>query len=47
MGRRVLVIDNFEQLFQLTEPDFGPLYEQLRSLPEFAANSEPLVSAAP
>ena len=41
------VIDNFEQLFQLTEPDFGPLYEQLRSLPEFAANSEPLVSAAP
>ena len=41
------VIDNFEQLFQLTEPDFGPLYEQLRSLPEFAANSAPLVSAAP
>ena len=41
------VIDNFEQLFQLTEPDFGPLYEQLRSLPEFAANSEPLVNAAP
>ena len=41
------VIDNFEQLFQLTEPDFGPLYAQLRSLPEFAANSEPLVSAAP
>ena len=32
------VIDSFEQLFQLTEGDFTPLYERLRGLPEFAAD---------
>ena len=37
------VIDSFEQLFELTEPDFTHLYEELRALPEFGANSEPLV----
>ena len=36
------VIDSFEQLFELTEPDFTHLYEELHALPEFGANSEPL-----
>jgi phenylalanine-4-hydroxylase len=30
------LIDSFEQLFQLTDQDFAPLYAQLRGLPEFA-----------
>ncbi|MPN07557.1 Phenylalanine-4-hydroxylase [bioreactor metagenome] len=34
------VIDNFEQLFHLTEPDFTALYEELRVLPEYGADSE-------
>ena len=33
------VIDSFEQLFGLTEPDFTPLYERLRGQPEFAADA--------
>ncbi len=32
------VIDSFEQLMAQTAPDFTPLYEQLRHLPELAAN---------
>ncbi len=32
------VIDSFEQLFDLTEPDFTPLYEHLRGQREFAAD---------
>ncbi len=28
------VIDSFDQLFEATAPDFTPLYEQLRSLPD-------------
>ncbi|MBF5004051.1 phenylalanine 4-monooxygenase [Diaphorobacter caeni] len=38
------VIDSFEQLFELTAPDFTHLYEELRLLPEFAADSAPLIS---
>ena len=38
------VIDSFEQLFDLTEPDFGPLYDALRSQPEFSASSELLTA---
>lgn len=30
------VIDNFDQLFDATAPDFTPLYEQLRQQPELA-----------
>lgn len=33
------VIDSFQQLFDMTTPDFTPLYEQLKTLPELAANS--------
>lgn len=39
------VIDSFEQLFALTEPDFSQLYVSLRDQPEFAADSTPLLSA--
>ncbi len=38
------VIDSFEQLFALTEPDFSQLYDSLRDQPEFAADSTPLIS---
>ncbi|MDD0813496.1 phenylalanine 4-monooxygenase [Curvibacter sp. HBC28] len=31
-------IDSFQQLFDLTEADFSPLYERLRGLPELAAD---------
>lgn len=33
------VIDSFEQLFELTAPDFAPLYAQLRALPALEANA--------
>ena len=33
------VIDDFQQLFDMTEPDFTPLYQQLRELPELAADT--------
>lgn len=33
------VIDSFEQLFDMTAPDFAPLYEAVRSLGELAADS--------
>jgi len=34
------VIDSFQQLFDLTEGDFTALYEELRGLPEFAADAD-------
>ncbi len=30
------VIDNFEQLFKATRPDFAPYYEALARLPDIA-----------
>ena len=33
------VIDSFQQLFDMTAPDFTPLYAQLKTLPELAANA--------
>ena len=33
------VIDSFQQLFDLTAPDFTPLYEQLKSLDELGAGA--------
>jgi phenylalanine-4-hydroxylase len=33
------VIDSFEQLFEMTAPDFAPLYETVRSLGELAADA--------
>ena len=33
------VIDGFEQLFEMTAPDFTPLYEALKTLPEIAAGT--------
>ena len=31
------VIDSFQQLFDMTAPDFAPLYAQLKAMPEFSA----------
>lgn len=39
------VIDSFQQLFDMTAPDFTALYAQARRLPEFAADARE--SAAP
>lgn len=33
------VIDSFQQLFEMTGPDFTPFYEQVRRLPELAADA--------
>ena len=33
------VIDSFQQLFEMTAPDFAPLYETVRSLGELAADA--------
>ena len=33
------VIESFEQLFNMTAPDFAPLYAQLKSLEELSANA--------
>jgi phenylalanine-4-hydroxylase len=33
------VIDSFQQLFDLTAPDFTPLYAQLKSLAELSADA--------
>ena len=33
------VIDDFQQLFDLTAPDFTPLYEAVRSLGELPADA--------
>ncbi len=38
------VIDSFEQLFAMTEPDFGPVYERLCGQPEFAADEREAVA---
>lgn len=35
------VIDSLQQLFDLTEADFAPLYARLRDLPEYAADGQP------
>jgi phenylalanine-4-hydroxylase len=32
------VIDNFEQLFEATRPDFTPIYRELAQLPDIASN---------
>ena len=34
------VIDSFQQLFDMTAPDFTPLYVQVKALPEIPANQE-------
>ena len=39
------VIDSFEQLFEMTAADFAPIYDRLRGLPEFAADSREAVAA--
>lgn len=39
------VIDSFEQLFDMTAPDFAPVYERLQRLPEFAADAREAVAA--
>jgi len=39
------VIDSFDQLFDMTAPDFTPVYERLQALPEFAANEREAVAA--
>jgi phenylalanine-4-hydroxylase len=33
------VIDSFKQLFDMTAPDFAPVYERVRALPELAADA--------
>ena len=33
------VIDDFQQLFDMTAPDFAPLYEAVKALPELAADA--------
>jgi phenylalanine-4-hydroxylase len=33
------VIDSFQELFEKTAPDFTPIYERVRRLPELAANA--------
>lgn len=34
------VIDSFQELFEKTAPDFAPIYETLRQLPEIEADSD-------
>ena len=31
------VIDSFQQLFEMTAPDFAPVYERVSKLPELSA----------
>ncbi len=33
------VIDSFKQLFDMTAPDFAPVYERVKALPELAADA--------
>ena len=33
------VIDDFQQLFDMTAPDFAPLYEQVKAMPELPADA--------
>jgi phenylalanine-4-hydroxylase len=35
------VIDSFQQLFDMTAPDFAPLYSQLKRMHELAACAPP------
>jgi len=37
--RCYFVIDSFDQLFEATRPDFTPLYERLKTMPEIAADA--------
>jgi len=39
------VIDSFQQLFDMTAPDFTPVYERLQRLPEFAADEREAAEA--
>lgn len=34
-----LTIDSFQQLFDMTAPDFAPVYERVKALPELAADA--------
>ena len=36
------VIDSFQQLFDMTVPDFTPLYLQVKALPEILAEPDSL-----
>ena len=40
------VIDDLQQLFDMTGADFAPLYAQLRALPEFSADGQLLAAQA-
>ena len=40
------VIDDLQQLFDMTAADFAPLYAQLRALPEFSADGQLLAAQA-
>lgn len=40
------VIDDFEQLFDMTAPDFAPIYQRLAGQPEFAADARDAAVAA-
>eukprot|EP01034_Spumella_vulgaris_P002085 gene2085-2713_t len=33
------VIERFQHLFDMTAPDFAPVYERVKSLPELAADA--------
>jgi phenylalanine-4-hydroxylase len=33
------VIDSFKQLFDMTAPDFAPVYDRVKALPELAADA--------
>ena len=33
------VIDSFQELFDKTAPDFTPLYERVKEMPELAADA--------
>ncbi|RYF21741.1 MAG: phenylalanine 4-monooxygenase [Comamonadaceae bacterium] len=39
------VIDSFDQLFDMTAPDFTPVYERLKAQPEFAADAHEAMPA--
>jgi phenylalanine-4-hydroxylase len=35
------VIDSFQELFEKTAPDFGPVYERVKNAPEFSSSKTP------
>ena len=39
LGELNFVIDSFQQLFDLTAPDFTPLYERVKAQSELAADT--------